>query len=103
MRKTVLSSNPKDFEVSKMQDRLLEGVNQALSSLLVDAVLLEGISLVSGVNTISHKLGRKLSGWFVVRISAAITLFDSQATNLIQDKTLILTASGPATASLVVF
>lgn len=92
-----------DVKINLIQDRILEGLNFSLSNVLTDAQLIDSLSLTTGNNVVSHKLGRKLLGWFVVRINAAITLFDTQATNLLSDKTLNLTASGPAIASLVVF
>lgn len=92
-----------DQRINLIQDRIGDTVNFCLESLLIDADYLEGISIVTGSNTISHKLGRKLQGWIVARINAAITLFDTQDTNLLPERTLLLTASGPAKVSLVVF
>jgi len=58
------------------------------------------VTLTSGANVINHKLGKQLTGWYVVDINAPITLYRSApATKL----TLTLTASGPATCTLMVF
>ena len=38
-------------------------------------VLLEDVSLTSGANTIDHKLGREIRGWFVVRIQGATATY----------------------------
>lgn len=58
------------------------------------------VDLVAGANTIYHSLGQAPQGWIVVDVNAAITLFRSQPFNT---KTLTLTASAPATASIYIF
>ncbi len=58
------------------------------------------VDLVSGVNVINHGLGRKLQGWYVTDINAAITLYRSAPPTAL---TLTLTASGPAKAIITVF
>ena len=78
-------------------------LNPVLANPLVGGQLLEGIKLASGDNTIDHKLGRKLQGYFVVLNSAATTFYDKQATNPRPQLTLVLNASGATTVSLYVF
>ncbi len=78
-------------------------INPVLANPLVTGNHLKGIVVVTGANVINHGLGQKLQGYIVVRNSAAVTFYDSQATNSRDDLTLILNASGAATISLYVF
>lgn len=75
-------------------------LNPLLQNPLSKASILKNVVLQTGVNTLNHKLGRTMQGWFLVDVDAAITLYRSQPLN---DLTLTLTASGPATVSIGVF
>ena len=63
------------------------------------------ISLVSGDNTLRHQLNHPVRGWFLVRSSAATTVYDKQATNDSPNETLILNSSSaaPVTATIYIF
>jgi hypothetical protein len=65
--------------------------------------ILNGIVLASGDNTINHKLGRKLQGWYIVGQNASATFYDKQSTNSMPNLTLVLNASGAVTVNMVVF
>jgi hypothetical protein len=78
-------------------------LNPLIANPLAGAVLLSGISLNMGVNTINHTLARKLQGYIVVMNSGDATFYDSQNINPTPQNTLILVASEPATVSLLVF
>ncbi len=78
-------------------------LNPLLANPLMGGTLLQGVSLVTGANTINHGLGEKLQGYVVVLNSAAATFYDSQRTNQRPDLTLILNASAPTIISLYVF
>ena len=78
-------------------------LNPLLASPLADAVLLSGIPLQAGNNTINHMLGQKLQGYMVVLNSAAATFYDGQNTNPTPTLTLVLNASVATTVSLIVF
>lgn len=75
-------------------------INPLLNNTLMNGQMLKDISLVTGANTINHLLSRKMQGWMLVDINAAVTVYRSQPMN---DKTLTLTASGNAIVSLWVF
>lgn len=80
---------------------------QALQPLLrnpvTNGIILEKVSLLTGSNTIQHKLGRKLQGWVIVRISAAAAIYDTQDTNPDPQINLVLVSSAPATVNIYVF
>lgn len=78
-------------------------LNPLIKSPLAAPILLKGILLASGANTIDHTLGAVLQGYIVILNSAAVTVYDSQNTNPTPDKTLVLNASGATTVSLLVF
>lgn len=64
---------------------------------------LTNVSLVSGSNTINHKLGQKLQGWYIVRQRALASIYDNQDNNQSPDLTLVLVASAPVSVDIVVF
>jgi hypothetical protein len=92
-----------DRVVNLIQDQTNSTINDILESQIIDSVLLENVSLTTGDNTVSHKLGRKLIGWIIVRQRSAGTVYDKQDTNQLNDKTLLLTASANMTVDLHVF
>lgn len=83
-----------------MQTRWASELNPFLKLPISSPSLLSNISIVSGVNVINHRLGRKPQGWIVSDINAAVTLFRSADFN---DLTLTLTSSGAATVALMVY
>lgn len=75
-------------------------LNPILNNPLNNVSVLKNVALSTGANTIDHKLGHVMQGWFIVDIDAAITYYRSAPLNAL---TLTLTCSGPATASIGVF
>ena len=92
-----------DRILSQMQTQWASQLDQVLSCPIVNGRLLENVTLTTGSNTINHKLSRKLVGYIVCLKSANVTIYDTQSTNTMTDKTLQLTASGPAVITLWVF
>lgn len=86
---------------------LVTNIQQIFTSLLgrvqLDSVLLAGVELTTGPNTVPHTLGRTLTGWSITRLNAAASVYDTQATNPDPDTYLVLVASAPCTVSLEVF
>lgn len=90
--------------LSMMQTAWASQLNPIIINPLSSMVQLDNITLISGVNTINHKLGKVLQGWFVTRMqNSFVQLYDLQNTNNMQDKTLILNSSGAGLISLIVF
>lgn len=90
-------------ELNKIQDYVAAAIESLSSSEILDGLMLKNVQLVSGLNTISHKLGRPLLGWLVVRKRANIDIWDSQDTNSQASKTLNLQSSGTVSIDLYVF
>ncbi len=78
-------------------------LNPFLSNQSLQSNILPNVSLVSGLNTINTGLGRALTGWRIIRINAAATIYDQQSQNTTPALTLLLNSSAPCVVSLEVF
>jgi hypothetical protein len=94
------SQLPQRLTLIQTQQRWAAILNPVIGNPMTNPGLLTGISVVTGQNVINHLLGQIQQGWIITDIDSNITLYRSAAFN---DKTLTLTASGPATISLAVF
>lgn len=98
----IFVSDSKDLNM--LQTRWASELNPIIASPISGSLLLKGVEISSGANTINHKLGRKLQGWVVCGMHGAYAqIYDNQQTNLMPDKTLLLQSSGATTIDLVVF
>lgn len=95
--------NSDDRVLNMLQDSWSGLLDPVLKNPLVQGRLMTNVTLASGSNTINHLLARKLQGWIIVGRNTADTVYDAQASNSMQDKTLILVASGAITVNLWVF
>ncbi len=90
--------------IRKMQDNTEQFTEPFKRSAIINGVLLKDLSLTTGViNSISHRLDRKINGWIVVRQRADARIWDSQDTNTIPKRTLNLETSANAVVDLWVF
>lgn len=92
-----------DGILNRVQDNIINPLNQILGNPIVPGNILLGQVLAVGDNTVNHGLGRALQGWIIIGITAAVSIFDKQATNTATQTTLILNASGVVTVNLYVF
>lgn len=93
-----------DKNMTLMQTNWATLINPVLSQPISQGLLLKDVTLASGDNTINHKLGRKLQGWFPTRFQSAFAqLYDKQNTNQMTDLTLVLNANGAVVVDLFVF
>lgn len=92
-----------DKDLMLLQTKWSSQLNKVIDSAMSQGQILKDVSLVSGANIINHKLGRKLIGWYLTRVRANVTVFDTQDTNQMPDLTLTLTASGNVTVDIFVF
>lgn len=91
---------PRQLPIEQLQAKWASQIDPLLARPTNNGSLLTGIKLITGVNVINHKLGRIMQGWIITDIDAAITAYRSAPLN---NLTLTLTCSGPATASIEVF
>jgi hypothetical protein len=92
-----------DRVLNMIQDNISNILDPYSSKEILQGQFLTGITLVSGTNTVSHKLARKLIGWFVVRQRASAIIHDNQDTQTRPDLFLTLVASAAVTVDLYVF
>lgn len=78
-------------------------INPVLSLPINQGIILKSIVLTTGENTINHKLGRPLQGWFLVRQRALASIYDKQDTNTYPQLSLILQSNANVTVDLFVF
>ena len=94
---------PQQVNLQMMQNTWATKIEPVISNPLVNGVILENVSLTAGANVINHKLGRKLQGWYPVRIRSAATFYDTQDSNQTPQLTLNLTSSANVIIDLAVF
>ena len=96
--------DPSAKNINLLQDNVAECLQQLTGKDDLDMVRLPSVAIASGVNKIPHKLGRKLTGWIVIRWrNANPTLNDSQDTNASPHLTLVLNSVGTGVLDLLVF
>jgi len=102
-----LADSSQTKTIARTYNALVANIQAIFTNLLargqLDSVILGGIDLALGPNTIQHTLGRTLTGWSIVRLDAAASIYDMQASNPDPGTYLVLYASAPATISLEVF
>ena len=92
-----------DRITNQIQDNIGKVVNPLTTIPLNSGSLLPSVSLVSGANSVNHKLGRALVGWFIVRQRSAASVYDTQDTNTTPTLTLNLVSSANVVVDLFVF
>jgi hypothetical protein len=86
-----------------MQTRWATDIDPVIDLPINSGVILKSVTLAAGDNSVSHKLGRVLQGWFVVRQRASATIYDKQDSNQHPELSLTLNASGAVVVDLFVF
>ena len=86
-----------------MQNSWASQINPLLTNPTLNNLVLKNITLVTGSNTVNHRLGRKLQGWSIVRQRSAASVYDSQDSNSNSSLTLILVSSANVSVDLIVF
>jgi hypothetical protein len=92
-----------DVSLTLLQSNWASLLDPLLDQLITKGQILENIQLANGANTINHKLGRKLLGWFIVRQRALASIYDTQDTNPTPAVTLRLTSDASVKVDIFVF
>jgi hypothetical protein len=95
--------NVQDEVTNRIQDNTAKAVNQLSSNALTSGSILTSQTLKAGDNTINHKLGKTLTGWFIVRQRGAASIYDKQDSNSSPSQTLILNSSAAVSVDIYVF
>lgn len=93
-----------DRKFNQYQQQLTTALNPVTTNPINTNNILMSVSLSSsGANTVPHKLGRPLVGWFIVGQDSQASIWDSQASNPHPAENLILNTSANVTVNLCVF
>lgn len=92
-----------DLTLTLLQSNWATLLNPLLDLPINKGLILENVSLATGTNNINHKLGRKLRGWWLVRVSSSVTVYDAQSNVPNPDVVLRLVSSAPSTVDIYVF
>lgn len=101
---------PQQLTFAQLMTKWSALINPIITNPTNQANILHNIELVSGSNTINHKLGRKLQGWRISRrrqfivatVPTAYDIYDIQDSNQIPTLTLTLTCSQGTQANPVI-
>ena len=93
-----------DKVIARFQDNVEQAVSQLPSTDIIQGRLVKDVSLLSASTVkVSHKLGRPVVGWFIVRQRASAIIWDSQDSNATPSLTLDLNCSANVVVDLWVF
>jgi len=95
---------PQKLTWDMAQNKWASILNPLLKNPASNPSILQNISLASGANSINHKLGQPLQGWYIVRMQDAFAeIYDTQNSNQTPQLTLNLNASAPVVVDIAVF
>lgn len=92
-----------DPAMDMLQTTWAQQIDPVLRQPILQGNLLKNVALASGANVVNHKLGRKLQGWFITRLRASATVYDTQDSNNTPALTLALQSSAAVVADIYVF
>ena len=94
---------PQNLGLQQTQNTWATILEPIVSNPIVNGLILKSVTLASGSNTINHRLGRKLQGWYIVRQRSAASVYDTQDSNQTPELTLTLESSAAVTVDIGVF
>lgn len=94
-------SDDRNFQL--MQNAWAQRLNPLIRNPSLQSLILPQVALISGVNTINHRLGKKLTGWRIVRLRATAEIYDQQDDNQMPDLTLVLVSNAAVTVDIECF
>lgn len=65
--------------------------------------ILKNVSLINGTTVINHGLGKKLTGWNIVRKRAQANIYDAQDGSIMPNLTLTLVSDATCVVDIEVF
>lgn len=90
-----------NVELQKVQENVGEALQPIIKSAILNGAQLDNISLASGNNTIEHRLGKKLSGWIVVKKDSGALIYEVESD--FPSRILVLNSSSQCNISLWVY
>jgi len=95
--------NSSDRVLNMIQSNLANTIDQVVSNPLISGSFVNSVSLVSGLNTVNHKLGRRPLGFIITRKNANQNVWDTQDANTQPELTYFLNSSGTVTVDIYFF
>tara|TARA_R110002126_G_scaffold172712_6_gene321516 strand:- start:2544 stop:2852 length:309 start_codon:yes stop_codon:yes gene_type:complete len=99
--KDVVTIKMTEYETTQLQQAVANFSSQLTRVPFLDGNLVEGVALTTSALEVPHGLGRTPLGYFIVKASAGVTVFDTDSTT--PSVTIKLTGSATSTVSLWVF
>lgn len=94
--------NTQDRSLTLLQSRWASQLDPIVENPLLKGVILRGVSLAIGDNTVDHKLQRKPQGYIVVRtLIAASQIFEKESS--MPTLNIVLNSSAACVADILVF
>jgi hypothetical protein len=90
-------------DLQLLQTRWASIINPLLKNPALQSRICKDVALLAGTNQVSHKLGRPLQGWSIVRKNGFGDVYDTQSSNPTADVTLQLVSSAIITVDILVF
>lgn len=94
---------PQQLDWPQARTRWKAILDVLISNRSLQSQILSNVLLANGTTVVNHLLGRDLTGWRIIRINGAASVYDQQATNQTPELTLVLTSNAAVTVSLEVF
>jgi hypothetical protein len=92
-----------DADLKNVQDSLELVLNQIIRRGILDGILVENVSLVSGSNIVDHTLDRAPKGFIIVARNANQQVWNGTSTKIVPKRNIDLESSGAVTVSLWFF
>lgn len=92
-----------DKDLNSFQTQLQTSMQPILANPINYGVQLKSVSLINGQTTVPTTINRALQGWFLTRIRAQATIWDSQDTNTNPNQSLILNSNAAVVVDLWVY
>lgn len=92
-----------DPDLNKVQDNLIRTLNPVFNTPIMGGNLLQQIPLKIGSNSVNHKLGRTLVGWYLTRKRGSADIYDNQDNNIVPASTLLLISDTDIIVDIYVF
>lgn len=98
-----MAALPQELPWHMADNRWASILNPIVANPANNSIILKNVQLAIGTNTINHKLGRNLQGWFIVRKRGSADIYDTQDSNQMPNLTLTLVSDAIVTVDLAVF
>lgn len=92
-----------DADLKNVQDSIELVLDQIIRKGILDGILIEDVSLVSGSNIVDHTLDRAPKGFIIVSRNANQQVWNGTSTKVIPKRNINLVTSGAVTVSLWFF